>query len=416
VRIPLVIWGCGVKVLVTGLMLVGCISPTLADEPQWLVDARSREGKLGELHAVTSADNQISFKVPVPLSAALADEQTLYAATLQLGPNAIAACDIFKDDIDVAATLRATAATTFSTIIEPAQGKIEKKAVERVDAGAVGATPFLSVSWVYRVNDGKGAKLGALRQYAASEAGHGVYCAMNDLGYTKTFDRVVRAVLETLKANGDYVAPYYREVSVASVRGMRLGYASLGLRRDKDGDTEIKETTVLLVVAEADVLRAEDMYHLEWVHPDGSLISGNHINSSNGEVEENLSLKAGENGTWQVEGRFKGKDVKEDISGATPSSWLTQTKLLRTLLARQRPIGAEASFAQWLSVDPGHFTESAAKVLTAIDAKTYSVRETAGGTSADLVVDQGTGLVTSGIMQVGPVGMKIERIYVQGAP
>jgi hypothetical protein len=396
-------------------MLAACVSLTLADEPRWLADAQAREGRLGELHAVTSADNQISFKVPVPRSA-LADGKTYYAATFQLGRNAVAGCRIFKEDINVAATLRAEAAATFATVVEPAQGRIEKKAIERVDAGAVGATPFLSVSWVYGVNDGRGSKLGVLRQYAASHAGHGVYCSMNELGYARTFEQVVRAVLESLTFSGDHVAPYYREVSVASVQGMRLGYSALDLQHDRDGVLKIKETTVLLVTVGADVLRAEDMYHLEWVRPDGALISGNHLNSSDGEVEENLSLKAGNNGIWRVEGKFKGKDVSEDISGVTPSSWLTQTNLLRALLAREKPLGAEASFTQWLSVDPGHFTESTAKVLAAIDARTYSVRATAGGTSADLVVNQGSGLVTSGTMQVGPVAMKVERIFVQGAP
>jgi hypothetical protein len=405
-----------VKYFATGLVLVGCVSAALADEPQWLVDARAKEGKLGELHTVSSADKQVSFQVPVPESATLSDEKTFYLASLQLGPNAIAACDIFKEDIDVAATLRQTAINTFADIIEPAQGKIEKKAVERIDAGVVGATPFLYVSWVYRVNDGKGAKLGALHQYAASQSGHGIYCALNDLGYSKTLEQVVRAVLGSLKAGEEKKAPYYREVSVASMRDMRPGYTSLELRRDEDGDTAIKESTVLLLAVGPDVLRAQDTYHLEWVHPDGSLINANHVVSSNGEVEANVSLKAGENGTWHVEGQFKGKDVKQDIAGGLPSTWLMQTNLLRGLLAKESPVGSEATFVQWLAIDPGNFTESTAKVVSAIDAKTYSVRESAGGTSADLVVDQHTGLVTSGTVQVGPAAIKLERVFVQGTP
>ena len=404
------------KVLVTALVLLACASLTRADEPQWLVDARAREGRLGALHAVTSTDNQISFKVPVPLSAALADEKAYYVASFQLGRHASAVCKIFKDDINVAATLRAAAADAFATTIEPTQGAIERKAVERVDAGVVGATPFLSVSWVYGVNDGRGTRLGELRQYAANATGHGVYCSMNELGYVRTFDKVVHALLESLEFHGEHVAPYYREVSVTSVQGIRLGYATLELQNDADGVTTIKEATVMLVAAGVDVLRAEDMYQLERVRPDGSLIDGNHVNSSNGEVEQNLRLKASGNGTWQVEGQFKGKDVKADVEGVTPSSWLTQTRLLRMLLARDKPMGAAAAFTQWLSVDPDHFTECTAKVIAAIDTRTYAIRETAGATSADLLVDKGTGLVTSGTMQLGPIGMKLERIFVQGTP
>jgi hypothetical protein len=34
-----------------------------ADEPQWLVDARSKEGQLIEPHRVTSADKRISCRL-----------------------------------------------------------------------------------------------------------------------------------------------------------------------------------------------------------------------------------------------------------------------------------------------------------------------------------------------------------------
>lgn len=403
------------KAVVLGVLVVAGVLPALAEEPKWLVAARAKEGTLADLHWVTSADKQVSIKVPVPLSTAISDEKTFYMASLQLGPNAVAACDIFKEDIDVASTLRATAANTFATIIEPAQGKIDRKGVERIDAGVVGATPFLTVSWVYRVNDSKGAKIGALRQYAASQAGHGIYCVLNDLGYAKTFEQVVRAVLESLKTNSDVEAPYYREVSVASVRDTRPGYSSVELRRDKDGDIRITEKTVLLIAVAPDVLRSEDMFHVEWVHADGSLINGSHVISSNGELEENVSLKAGESGAWQVAGQFKGKEVNADISGGAPSTWLAQTNLMRTMLAKDKPIGTEASYTEWLAIDPGQFTNSTVKVMTAIDAKTFSVRELAGGTSADLVVEQATGLVTSGSVQVGPVAIKYERVYAQGS-
>ncbi len=312
--------------------------------------------------------------------------------------------------------IRETARVTFSNIIEPSQGKIEYRGVENIDAGVAGATPFLSASWVYRVNDGKGARLGALRQYAASQSGHNVYCALNDLGYTKTFDKIAQSLIQSLRTHSDEEAPYYSEVSVASMSDRRIGYDSLELRRDKDGDTKAVETNVLLIALTPDTMRAQDAINVDWIRPDGTLINSKHVIGSNGEVEMDLALKRGEGESWLVEGRFKGKDVKETIPGGSPSTWLSQTNMVRALLAKAEPVGAEASATSWLASDPGQFTKETVKVMAAVSADTFSVRQSAGSEVVDLVVDRATGQARQGTMQLGPETLKVDRIFVQGSP
>jgi len=405
-----------VRAIATGCLLYLGFSQAMAAEPTWLVAARAKEGKLIAPHAVTSEDQQISFAVPIALAGKLESDDKSYTANFTLGPQAAASCEILKDAFDVAAMIRETAQVTFSKFIEPKQGKIEYRGVENIDAGVAGATPFLSATWVYRVNDGKGARLGALRQYAASQAGHNVYCALNDLGYTGTFDKVARALIESLKTRSDEVAPYYSEVSVASLSDRRIGYDSLELRRDKDGDTKAVETNVLLIAITPDTLRAQDAVNVDWVRPDGTLINSKHVIGSNGEVEMDLALRRGEGESWLVEGRFKGKDVKETIPGGSPSTWLSQTHMVRALLAKTEPVGAEASATSWLASDPGRFTEETVKVLAAVNADTFSVRQTAGSEVLDLVVDRATGQARQGTMQLGPETIKVDRIFVQGSP
>jgi hypothetical protein len=398
------------------LVLFMGYSQAMADEPKWLVDARAKEGQLIEPHVVTSADKRISFSVPVALSGTLKESKDSYEALFTLGPEAVADCEILNSNVDVGALLRETARRTFSDAIEKAQGKIEKRVVEHIDAGVAGATPYLGTVWLYLVNDGKAPKLGGLRQYAASRSGHVIYCALNDLGYAKTFDAVVHALLDSLKTKDDKEAPFYSEVSVATLRDMRIGYSALEMRHDKDGDTKSVETTALLIMSGPETLQSHDDLHVEWTKPDGALINSKRVNSINGEIELNLDLNRGEGKSWHVDGTFKGKAIKETISEGVPSTWQSQTNLLRTLLAKEKPIGAEAAESDWLSVDPGRFTVTTMKVLAAVDANTYSVRQTMGSASADLVVDRATGQATKGIMQLGPVAMTFERIYAQGSP
>jgi hypothetical protein len=400
-----------------GLALLLCVSysPAIAAEPQWLLDARAKEGQLIEPHVVTSADKRISFSVPVALSGELKESKDSYEALLTVGPQAIADCEILNSSIDVAALLRQTARLSFSGPIEKAQGKLEKRMVESTDAGVAGATAYLGVVWLYRVNDGKGAKLGALRQFAAARSGHGIYCALNDLGYAKTFEKVVHALIESLKTKDDEEEPYYREVSVATLRGMPVGYSSLAMRRDKDGDTKFVETTTLVLSNGSEDIHTMDDVHVDFVKPDGVLINSKRVMSDNGEIDLDLSLKR-DGAKWHVDGKFKGKDVKETIGEGMPSTWQSETNVLRNLLAQEKPVGAEASESQWLGADPGRFTDTTVKVLAAVDANTYSVRQTIGNTAVDLVVDRATGQAKQGIMQLGPVAIQFERIFVRGSP
>ena len=176
------------------------------------------------------------------------------------------------------------------------------------------------------------------------------------------------------------------------------------------------ETTAFLIVNAPDSLQSADLIHIEWMKPDGALINAKRVISSNGEIEMNLGLSQAGGTSWLVEGIFKGKQVHEVIADGVPSTWLSQASLRMTLLAKDAPVGAEATEAEWLDSDPGRLSAMTVKVVAAIDANTFAMRESVGTFSADLTVDRASGQVTQGAMQLGPAAIKIARLYVQGTP
>ncbi len=188
------------------------------------------------------------------------------------------------------------------------------------------------------------------------------------------------------------------------------------MRRDKDGDTKMVDTTALLFSATSESLQTRDEIHIEWFTPDGTLINSHRIAGTNGEIEMDLALKPGDEATGAWKGNSRARMSKRPFAAGRRAPGCTQTNMLRSLLAKEDPIGAEASESDWLAVDPGRFTETRVKVLSAVDAKSYSVRESAANTSADLVVDRATGGVTRGIIQLGPTAITFDRVYVQGSP
>lgn len=396
------------------LVFTGLTQAT-AEEPQWVLDARVKEGELMKPQLVVSADKRISFSVPATLSGKLKESENYYEASITLGPDAVADCKIFNTAIDPAALLRDTARTTFSEVIEKSQGKLAQKNLENIDAGVAGATPYLSLAWRYQINDVKGASVGGLRQYAAGMPRHGIYCELNDLGYAKTFEKVVIALISSLKTPNDEEMGYFSQVSVMSIFGIRIGFSALNMHRDGSGGTIAVETKSLLTPVALDALKSRDTFYVEYIKPDGAMISAKRIVSSNGEIETDLDLKKGERKNWLVEGKLNGKDIKETIAGGTPSTYLSTTRLMRSLLTQEIRIGNQATEVVWMGDHPRQLTPMRTKVLAVIDAHSASVRQSAGNDSADMVVDRATGEPIRAVAHGGSAEIKFERIYVQGS-
>ena len=70
---------------------------TLGAEPQWLTDARAREGKLDEAREIHSSDGSFSAKLPVPVIGTIDKQQGSYEIEFGIGSDASASCVIYPD-------------------------------------------------------------------------------------------------------------------------------------------------------------------------------------------------------------------------------------------------------------------------------------------------------------------------------
>jgi hypothetical protein len=389
-----------------------------AAEPQWLTDARGREGQLGEPHEIRSTDRWLSAKLPVAVTGKIEKLEGSYTVEFSIGSVNTASCEISPDVIDPAAFLSATADKTFSDVIGKSQGTVEQRVIETVDAGAFGATPYLSLGWLYRVNDGKEKRLGAFKQYAAVKQGHGIYCAHVDLGYVQTFRSVVKALVESLvfQEKSTAAAPFYYEISVAGLRGSRIGYSIITLEHDADGDVKALESSAVILQVTADTATFMDTMHLEWTHADGALINAVAADSLNGGVDANLALDARQ-GHWQVKGEFKGKKLDQAIeTPGPPGTWLAHALQRRALLKAEPSASQEALATEWMSADPTRFTETRTTLVGRTpETGQASVRESVGGIVADVTVDATTGQELKAVIPLGSQSITMQRIDTQGS-
>jgi hypothetical protein len=392
-------------------------SPVPAQEPDWLVDARAREGKTTSAREIRSPDGWFKARVPAKLAGKVEFEDDAYSMTFDIGTGTPVHCEVIRDGFDPANLLRATASLTFEQL-EPLQGRIEGKAVERVDAGAIGLSPYLEADWRYTANDGTGAKVGLVKQATAQKNGHGIYCSHIEIGYSRTFRDIFRSLVESIEmpsAEGQGEA-YFVELGTMRMGDMRIGVSMTRLVRDEEGDTRATTASSMLVPAGGGSVHAQDTFTTEWVRPDGSLINQSHVELSNGEIGARLSLVETDEDGWWVEGEHMGKALEQSIEATgAPASSLRQAWQRRELLAGSNPVGGELAGMAWLAADPARFSDWRVEVTGAAAEGTYAARESIAGIVIDTVLDPATGLPVRFSMPLGPLTLEAERVALHGS-
>jgi hypothetical protein len=402
--------------ILAAIAALACASAHAADEPKWLRDARAREGKPLMTMPIRSKDQW--FKVTLPAKSVGVPEKSngSYSLELDIGGDASIYCEVFPEGFDSADTLRRSIDATMEQVTQ-AQGKVEMRAMDATDAGAIGNVPYLRTDWIYRVNDGKEARLGAVKQFTLEKDGVGIYCAHVDIGFTKTFDNLMRAFATTFQAPpADSGTPYYTEIATAMIAGHKVGYVMTTLTRDGEGDTAARQMFALLLPNNAGQAISQDSIHKEWIHPDGSLINAIHVVANNGELDTNLSLKQKDE-RWIIAGDHRGKAVSNTLApDAKPRSWVAQAFELRKIFAGANAIGAEQTMSLWATFDPTKLTDTKVKVLAKKGAKSYSAQAAFGTASMKLTLDE-LGMISAAEMQLSPQAkatVTMERVYVNG--
>ena len=391
-----------------------CTSAFGADEPKWLKEARAREAKLAAPAEINSKDGWFKFRAPGKVANAIEKVEGSYSVEFDLGTQAPVQCEVFPEGVDLANGLRVTFENAIKAI-EANQGKIEARALESSDAGSYGPVPYIKLSWLYRVAGPQGALLGNVKQFIMEKGPVGIYCVHNDLGYTETFTSITQAVAQTFETQQPSATPYFVEISTASMSGTDLGVAISTLVRDAEGDTQARQTTALLIATNDGNVQSQDSTQINWLRPDDSLINAVNTEVSNGEISNSLALKEGEDGIWFVEGEVQGKAVKANLpKDSRPGNWLAQSRQLRTLLAEPKAVGREHSMDVWISENPAKLTASKTKVLGKKGDQFRALGEI-GNISANLTLDKATGTASTADVKVGPLNMKLERVYVSGS-
>lgn len=402
-----------IKRVAAAMALVGGTLQVQAQElPQWLVTAQARESKLPAMATVASEDGWLRTQVPGTVRHRVLKEEGSYSLEIEAGGDVKVSCEVYPEPKDLASHMRHLADAAFESLAK-ANGTIEYRAVEASDAGVVGPHGYMSLRWIYRANRDGERRVGGLKQFVARVDQSTVHCMNDDLGYVRTFEAVAKALAANLRSEGESpLKVFFREVSVASMDGVRIGLMVSTLARDADGDTKVVNGGALLVQTAPGQLVAQDTSNVEWVRPDGSLINAIQVQSANGALSEDAALQR-EEGKWRVSGTLKGKPLNQELATA-PASYVEQARSRRELMGRAKPIGAQAQAEVWSSLDLTRLLPTRVTVLAAAGADAYAVREEIGTLALEATLDRRTGTLASVKMAMGPRTLTFERVLRQG--
>lgn len=399
-------------------VLLSCLLalPAAASElPKWLTDALAREAPLpaGVLATVASEDGWFQTRVPGAVRHKVVLAEGSYSVVVQVADDVTVHCEVVPDPRDLASLLAVTAEAGFQEIGQ-VNGEVQFRGVDTSDAGVAGPHPYLALNWIYRVQQKGEQRVGGLKQFAADLGEAAVYCTHDELGYTQTFQTVTQTLVRELRVLGKPVAdPYFREVSVLSLNGQRVGVASTTLVRDEDNDTRVLTKSAILVQRAPGQLMSQDTMDLQWVRPDHTLINALYVEVSDGRVTEDMALRS-EDGRWHAKGTLAGKEVAFELPGA-PDTSIAQTLARRQMLAHDKPVGRSTEGRVWSSLDLTQLLPTRATVVAAAGEGAFAVREELGSVTIETVLDRKTGTMLKARLPMGPLVLDIDRVLQQGA-
>ena len=113
---------------------------------------------------------------------------------------------------------------------------------------------------------------------------------------------------------------------------------------------------------------------------------------------------------------MQGKEVKATLpKDSQPGSWVAQSRQLRTLLADPNPVGREHTIDVWLSENPAKLTAAKTKILAKQGNKHFTARGEIGAITANLTLEKDSGMASVADLKVGPLNIKLERVYLSGS-
>lgn len=376
--------------------------------PEWVREAMQVEARRLKFRSVETPDDSLRSKLPGKAAKPAAIEDGWYFLS-DIKAESPLECYLFTSSRDLAALTSAIADANIEAVGQ--QGSIGNRQIYYADGGVVAGMPYLALEWLYTVQTDAQMLVGFTKVRAATKGEKAFVCAHNYLGYRESFAQAFDEFVSNAEVADDTPAPFYEEIARIDMNAPGASVSYIAYTADDEGDIRAYIAEATITAVDAATVTTNDAYTITYSLSSGELINAYSITAEDGEISANLSLNRGDDGDWVSSGTLQGKDLAYTIDGTQqPNSEWEQIAMARELFAGDEDV---ASALVWLpTLDPTRFVDATLRrddaeverqAIMTLGPLTYTGRFDASGNLADAD------------MTVGPVALRIARIWSQGS-
>ncbi len=392
------------------LMVAGCSAQR---DDAWVEQLRARESTQLELRAIGSSE--FAAQVPASLDGSIEPGPEADYAALGIDSDTPIECALYHDEVEAASSLQTFSNEVFAGL-EERYGAPAEREITKLDAGVIGASPYLQLSWRYRIPREGGEVVGELKQMIANREGRSIYCVHHENGYAATFERVFRDLVGSLRFTAyDDLRPYYTQVDVLSAKGENFGFSVVTATLEQDGDPRIVRYTARLGRDGNGGVSARDVTEVEHSTVNGALRNKLYTDYRDGEVASALILEDLDGAGWQVRGERGGDSLQAIFEQDGLESWIGESRAFRYITLDPIETGRVFEAKVWEpDVDVDSSVERRSELIDVIDNDRFAASVSVGELHSRALVDR-NGLTYSETLSAAGGEIVKERVFTEGS-
>lgn len=377
--------------------------------PDWTREAMAAETRRLKFKRVTTPDDSVRTRLPGKTEAPQAIDDGWYFIS-DIKAESPLECYLFTSSRDLA-TLTDVMTEANVEAVAGSSDNVGNRRVFHIGAGEVAGLPYLSLEWIYTVQQDGQTMVGFTKVRAATKGDRAFVCNHNYIGYRDTFARAFAEFVAGTEVDDASPQPFYEEIARLDMNGFGTGVVYASYSTDDEGDIRMYAAEASIVPVDAATVTTSDSYTVTYSTPDGELINAHEIGVENGEISSNMTLQRNAEGAWVSSGTLQGKALEFEIDGALqPASEWRQMTVARDLFAGDE---TSASLLVWTPViDPTRLLEA---TMTRDDAEVERQAILTMGPVSYSGRFDAAGNLQSADLTIGPMTLDIERIWSHGS-
>lgn len=382
---------------------------SLDDWPDWTREAMAAETRRLKFKRIKTPDDSVHTRLPGKTEAPQAMDGGWYFIS-DIKAESPLECYLYTSSRDLA-TLTDVITEANIEAVAGGSDNVGNRRVYHIGAGEVAGLPYLSLEWLYTVQQDGQMMVGFTKVRAATKGDRAFVCNHNYIGYRETFAQAFAEFVASTEVDDAAPQPFYEEIARLDMNGFGTGVVYAAYSTDDEGDIRMYAAEASIIPVDAATIATSDSYTVTYSTADGEMINAHEIGVENGEITSNMTLQRNAAGAWVSGGTLQGKELEFEIDGALqPSSEWQQMATARDLFAGD---ATSASLLVWTPlVDPTRLLEA---TMTRDDAEVERQAILTMGPVSYSGRFDAAGNLEDADMTIGPMTLDIERIWSTGS-